>query len=200
MGERDRYLPPIRVYLLASALYFVVGGDPFLAARVQASLVELLPDSGLVGLYAEGVRSAVERQTMGWISLLRFLTLIPIGFLLAAFAPRAGPRVAPALVLAMHVYTVNFLLIVLLRLGYALFGFDPAEATSSAFERVHYGMERSLVVIWLIVGIRVLWRRNWWVAGVGGAVVALVDYALLGFTFGFGVGGMDAWLHRTPGP
>ncbi|TVR67562.1 MAG: hypothetical protein EA422_00335 [Gemmatimonadales bacterium] len=183
----------------ASALYFVVGGDPFLSARVQADLVELLPDAGVVGLSADGVRSAIRGQTMGWIALLRFLTLIPIGFLLAGFAPRSGPRVAPALVLAMHLYTVNFLLIVLLRLGYAVFGFEATVTTSGAFEFVHFGVERCLVATWLTVGIRVLWRRTWPVALMGGVVVALLDFALLGVTFGFGMGAMEAWLGRPPG-
>jgi hypothetical protein len=199
-GERGRYLSPIRVYLLASALYFVVGGDPFLSALVQSDLVELVPDSSVVGLSAEGVRSALQRQTMGWISLLRFLTLIPIGFLLAGLAPGSGPRLAPALVLTMHMYTVSFLLMVVLSLAYSLVGFEPTTTTPETFGLAHFGFERCLVGAWLIFGIRVLWRRRWLLAVSGGVVVAVVDLLLLFVAFGLGVGAMGSWLDPTLGP
>lgn len=89
-GDREEGYPPIRVYLVASAAYFLLGTHPSLAALTEDSVRELVPDDAVSGLNPSSLRSTIERQVTSWVAFLRFLTLIPVGLAMAAVAPR-GP-------------------------------------------------------------------------------------------------------------
>ncbi len=60
-GNRDEGYPPIRVYLVASALFFLLGTHPSLAALTEASVREFVLDEAVSGLSAPALRSTIVR-------------------------------------------------------------------------------------------------------------------------------------------
>lgn len=197
-GNREEGYPPIRVYLVASALYFLLGTHPSLAALTEESVRGFVSDDAVSGLSGPALRSTIERQVASWVAFLRFLTLIPVGLAMAAVAPR-GPRVAPGLVLAMHYFTVAFLLSALMSAGWSVatlgLGPDPDAGLVSYLLPV----ERVLVGVWLVLAMRRVYGLGWGGAAWRGVVITLLDLFLLRFFFGFAAGGVEAYLTWSPG-
>ncbi len=191
-GDRTSTFPPIRVYLLASALYFLAGGDPFLSALVQADLLSLLPDGSLSGFSEPALRNAIEGQVMGWVAVIRFFTLLPIGIFLALASRREAPRLAPALVLAMHVFTVSFLLATVANGVVLLLDLSADDPRWPRFAVSYLVVERATVALWLITGIRTLWRRSWMIAAGAGFAAVLLDLLFLVLSFAIASGAMEA--------
>lgn len=193
-GKRDEGYPPIRVYLVASAIYFLFGTHPSLAALVEESVRGFVLDEAVSGLNPNSLRSAIEQQAASWVALLRFLTLIPVGLAMAAVAPRGEPRLAPGLVLAMHYFTVSFLLSAVMSAGWWVTGLGLASDVEASLVPHLLTVERGLVTIWLVMAMRHL-HGVWWGGAIWrGVVITALDLFLLRFFFGFAVGGVQAYL------
>lgn len=192
-GDRQEGYPPIRIYLVASALYFLLGTHPSLATLVEESVQGFVSDEAVSGLNPDSLRSAIEQQVARWVALLRFLTLIPVGLAMAAVAPR-GPRLAPGLVLAMHYFTVSFLLSAIMSAGWWVAGFGLVPDLEASLVPHLLALERGLVMIWLVLAMRHLHGLWWGGALWRGVVITYMDLALLRFFFGAAVGGVEAYL------
>ncbi|TVP77142.1 MAG: DUF3667 domain-containing protein [Gemmatimonadales bacterium] len=197
-GNREEGYPPIRVYLLASALYFLLGTHPSLAALTEEAVREFVPDDAVSGLSAPALRSTIERQVASWVAFLRFLTLIPVGLAMAAVAP-SGPRVAPGLVLAMHYFTVAFLLSALMSAGWWVAESGLTPDPGAGVVAYLLPLERVLVGAWLVLAMRHVHGLGWGGALWRGVVITLLDNFLLRFFFGFAAGGVGTFLTSWPG-
>ncbi len=196
-GNRDEGYPPIRVYLVASAVFFLMGTHPSLAALTEGAVREMIPEGAVSGLSVSALRATVERQVTSWVALLRFLTLIPVGLAMAAVAPR-GPRVAPGMVLAMHYFTVAFLLSAMMSVGWWVVetGLTPHVGAGAVAHLLT--VERVLVGSWLVLAMRHVHGLGWGGALWRGVVITLMDLFLLRFFFGVAAGGMGAYLTLWP--
>lgn len=192
-GNREEGYPPIRVYLVASAVYFLVGTHPSLAALTEDSVRELVPDDAVSGLNPSSLRTSIERQVTSWVAFLRFLTLVPVGLAMAAVAPR-GPRVAPGLVLAMHYFTISFLLSALMTAGWWVVDLPLTPDPGGDLVGLLLPLERILVGAWLVLAMRRVHGLGWIGASWRGVVITLLDLFLLRFFFGFAAGGVGAYL------
>jgi hypothetical protein len=160
LGHRDEGYPPIRVYLVASALFFLFGTHPKLVALIEAPVRGFIPDDAVSSLNPSFLRATVERQIASRVAFLRFLTLVPMGLALAAVAPR-GPRLAPGLVLALHYLIMAFLLSAMMGVGWWVLqsGLTPDVASDVIGYLLPF--ERGLVAIWLVRALRQVHGFGW---------------------------------------
>ncbi|TVP57161.1 MAG: DUF3667 domain-containing protein [Gemmatimonadales bacterium] len=192
-GNRDEGYPPIRVYLVASAVYFLVGTHPSLAALTEGTVRELIAEDAVSGLSVPALRATVERQITSWVAFLRFLSLVPVGLAMAAVAPR-GPRVAPGLVLAMHYFTVAFLLSAMMSVGWWVVGSGLTPDVAADVTTPLLLLERGLVAVWLVLAMRHVHGLAWGGALWRGLMITCLDLFLLMILFGVAAGGMGAYL------
>lgn len=192
-GRRDHVLPPIRLYLIASTVFFLTGGGLVPSTLLEADLAALFPQDRLEGFNAREIQRSVHARLTGWLALARMTSLIPFGLVLALWVRPGRPRVAPAFVLSMHFYTVAFLLAALFVLLVRLLGGSGME-----FEVDSLGgalvVERALLLAWLVVGLRVFLERGWLAATLAALLLNLFDLFLLFLVFAASSGAMEVLI------
>lgn len=190
-------LPPFRLYLIASGLFFLTGGGLWMSEAVATSMEEMLPDAGELGIRLEALRAAVTARVLGWVALIRMVSLVPVALLLALFIRRGQPRIAPAFVFAMNYFTVAFSLAVFLSFaGWCLLAWPGTAGWEPSLNQASIVVERTLLLVWLVLGIRRFLDRGWLLSASGAVLLALVDLVTLVVGFGIGVGIMGELLHQ----
>ena len=139
----QRYLPPLRLYLLVSAVFFLVAWDAYFLNQVleaRNAAPGTMPE-GLRAMYAD---PDISGRISDWAAAYRFAGVLVLGLVVALL--HLGKRVAIGkhLVFATHYYCADFAIFLL---AWPLVNFAPAE---------HYQAVSSAV---LLVGIRWL---GWW--------------------------------------
>jgi hypothetical protein len=190
-------LPPFRLYLIASGLFFVTGGGLHMSELVAADIAEMVPDSAGLGLDLEFLRATVASRTLGWIALIRMASLVPFALVLALFIRRGQPRIAPAFVFAMNYFTVAFALAVFCSLvGWSVLAWPGSAGWEVWLNESSMMLERSLLLVWLVLGMRRFLDRGWLISILGAVLLALFDLMMLFAAFGIGVGTMGQLLHH----
>ncbi len=187
-GRRDHVLPPIRLYLIGSTLYFLAGGGILFSELVSRDLTEWFSDCESGQISCRFLQDAAYTRTLGWIAIARVLTVFPFALLLALTWPRGESRVAPAFVLSMNFYTIAFLISTL-----SVVAWFPVQHWQPEWSAVTIGMnvlrlERALVLVWLILALRRVTSRHWLTCILIGTVVSLFDHWMLNFMFGLVTG------------
>ncbi len=178
-GHRGHVLPPIRIYLIASTLYFLAGGGILFAELVSHDIGEWVNDCEAIGLSCRFLQDAVYSRTLGWIAIARVLTLFPFALLLALAWPRGTPRVAPAFVLAMNYYTLAFLMSALLAMIWIpLQNWQPEWSAQTVGENA-LRLERVLMLAWLSLALRRVTSRSWLACILIGTALSLLDHQML---------------------
>ena len=193
-GRGHRTLPPVRLYLIASALFFLFGSNNAVMMWTSSSVAETLSINADSDLQSRFLQDSVLYRINSWTVGMRMASVVLFGLLLALLAPRGSPRVVPSLVLATHYYTVSFLLATLSSLALATTGglFDESTLDSAATSLV--SAERLLMLAWIVVAIRVAHQRSWPAAGALAFLVWLVDAFLWVGVFGISPGLMSGLL------
>lgn len=194
-GRGARSLPPMRLYLIASALFFLLGGSSWLMTLMATDIRTLLPGDAMPDVNMGMVQDAVLYRTNSWAAVIRMSSLLVLGLALAAVAPRNGPRLVPSLVLAMHFHTVSFLLSTLAALLLTGIGQFDVDLLSTS----HWFLlaERLLMLVWLVIALRTVHGRSWLAAIALATPVWLLDWFLLAAGFGMAVGMMIELLTMT---
>lgn len=180
-GRREHVFPPIRLYLIGSALYFLTGGGILFSELVSRDISELVSGSEAAGLSSRFLHDAVYTRTVGWIAISRALTLIPFALLLALVWPRRKPRVAPAFVLSMHFYTLGFLLSALSAAVWLPVQYWQPEWSATTVGSNALYFERGLLLVWLVLSLRRLTSRSWLTCILAGALLSWFDHWMLHF-------------------
>jgi len=185
-GQYAGLLPPFRLYIIASTLFFFAGGGIWISWGLTDDLLDLMPDFLFHDLNADPIRRAIEVRMMGWVALIRMASLIPLALLVALMLPRGQPRMAPAFVFSMNFFTLTFLLAISLAIpGWLISGFlvevERGWLTVSAL-----AIERILLLVWLVLGLHRFLERGWLFSALSALFLILVDLALLLLAFASG--------------
>lgn len=193
-GRGGRFLPPVRMYLIASALFFLFGSNSWLMLTTSAEVAAMLSADAVAGIDARVLQDAVLYRINSWAAIIRMASLIVLGLLLAVVAPRPGPRLVPSLVIAMHFYTVSFLLATLISLVLSVTGRLPDETAVMTAGEWLLNAERLIMLVWLTIAMRTAHGRSWLRTIFLSVLIWLVDSLLLVGAFGMAVGLMAELL------
>jgi hypothetical protein len=170
-GRRARYITPVRLYLVASVLYFVVAAAAPNARVPQASMptkdgmmtIGLFDPQGGAGMTAEQRAAALEQldRAPAWArAVMRPVILDPVGFrgrMMVNLLFERRRRFLQHLVFALHLHAAVFLALTVARLSH--FGGVPVIAL------VCDGLAAAFVVGYTVIAFRAVYGDRWlWLA------------------------------------
>lgn len=169
----QRYLPPLRLFLLASGVYFLLAWDPYFAVNV--SQAQAAPDAVVpAALKAALADPATSDRMSDLTSLLKFFFVIPMGFWIALLMSGNRRPVGEHMIFSMHYTTADF---VLFSLAAPLLAFSPAQAAPVVFQGILYAVVLMLLA-WAIVGVRRVYARGWVSSALRGVAIVAMDLVL----------------------
>ncbi len=149
-GHRATYLPPLRIYVSISVLYFFLA---IITGSTQVFLVNLDTGQGDSG-FAK-------------ILQLSMFVLVPVfGLIVKWFHRKRGGFYVEYLIFALHIHSVWFLLLcfsVVASWSYTFFGGSEGSALYYIVAAVQI-IERSLFMIYLVVYLKKVFEQPWWKA------------------------------------
>lgn len=171
--EWSRYLPPLRLYLIASGIYFLLAWD--VGFQLNAELLKAAPAGTvppqLVALY--GDPAAVDRAS-DLTALMKFLFVVPMGFWLALLHRGNRRPTGEHMVFALHYTAMDFALFSLLAPVVAL--------SSQSMKVVVFSLSAQLGALllgaWAVLAIRRVYRRSWFSSVFRGLAVLAMDFLL----------------------
>lgn len=161
--EQQRYLPPLRLYLIVSGIFFLLAWDVYhdaIASVVRASAESRSP--GLVALLDDPVASARITDLTAWF---RFAAVLVFGVGVASLFWRRRLPLGAHLTFATHYYCADFLLFSVLAIPLALM---PRIAGTQGWS-VATGLGVVILFVYLVFALRRAYEIGW-----GGAIVRAV--------------------------
>ena len=169
----QRYLPPLRLFLLASGVYLLLAWDPYFA--VSTTQVEAAPDAmvpAAIKAVFSDPRSSDRLSDL--TSLLKFLFVVPMGFWIALLMWGNRRPVGEHMVFSMHYTTVDF---VLFSLAAPLLVFTPADRAMPVFQGI-LAVVMLMLLAWAVAGVRRVYDRGWVSSIARGLAIVLMDFFL----------------------
>ena len=184
--QYDGLLPPFRLYIIASTLFFLAGGGVMMSAEISNAMSRLLPDILFYDVKSDAIRNAIAGRMLGWVALIRMASLIPLALLVALMIRRGQARMAPAFVFSMNYFTVAFALAASLAvLSWLVFGY-PIEMERKWVTFPTLAAERFLLLIWLALGLHHFLERSWTFSILFALILTLVDFVFMFMSFAIG--------------
>ena len=191
--EWRRYLPPLRLYLIASGVFFLLCWDTyyrFMSAGVDPNLLvaQVPPDKQALALAALKDPSLVERSS-DYTALLRFLGVLAMGAFVALLQRGRRQPFGVHLVFATHYYVADYALFTLATPLFLLL----ADGSATVHLPLVGGLTL-LLLVYAVLATRRVYVRGWPGALGAGVAILLVDLLLsslagqLGFELAIGMG------------
>lgn len=169
----QRYLPPLRLFLVASGIYFLLAWDPYFS--LNASQLQAAPDTAVpAAIKAAFADPATSDRMSDLTSLLKFLFVIPMGLWIALLMFGNRRPVGEHMVFSLHYTTADF---ALFSLAAPLLAYAPAAMAPAVFK----GILATVVVMllaWAIVGVRRVYGRGWPSSVLRGVAIVGMDLFL----------------------
>jgi hypothetical protein len=165
-----RYLPPLRLYLLVSAAFFLLAWDVFFQGQVlqmRAAPAGAIPEA-VRALYADPFAS---ERISDWSAFYRFAGVLVLGLLVALLHWRKRLPVGRHLVFATHYYCADFTIFLLAA---PLVAFAPPTATQLVLGIVTLG-GMAWLGWWAILADHRVYGGAWGGSVVRGLLVLLAD-------------------------
>lgn len=181
--EWRRYLPPLRLYLVLSGVFFLFAWDPYYAMQVEqlrALPAEQIPEHVRTVLTDPDLADAAS----DWTALLRFLGVLLFALAVAALHLRRRLPLGSHLVFATHYYCADYLIF---TLGAPILMLLSA----TGLERYHGAVASAGMLLlfgWMVLALRRVYARGWPAALLLGVVLFAVDMLLSQLAGGFGSG------------
>jgi hypothetical protein len=171
--EWSRHLPPLRLYLIASGVYFLLAWD--VGFRFNAEMMRSAP-AGVVPAQMLALFNdpAAADRVSDLTALLKFLFVVPMGLWLALLHWGNRRPVGEHMVFALHYTTVDFALFSLMAPAIA---FAPDDLQVLAYS-LNTQLALLLLGLWAIFAVRRVYRRSWLSSVVRGLAVLLMDVVL----------------------
>lgn len=169
----QRYLPPLRLFLLASGVYFLLAWDPYFAqnsAQMEAAPENLVPDA--VKAVFTDPRSSDRLSDL--TSLLKFVLVVPIGLWIALLMWGNRRPVGEHMVFSMHYTTADF---VLFSLAAPVLAYAPAGMSASVFQGILL-VVMLMLLVWAVVAVRRVYGRGWLSSSLRGFAIVVMDFFL----------------------
>ncbi len=171
--EWSRHLPPLRLYLIASGVYFLLAWD--VGYQVNAEMLRSAPAGRvppqLLEVYSDP--AAVELASK-LTALMKFLFVIPMGYWLALLHWGNRRPTGEHMVFALHYTTVDFALFSLLAPVVAL---SPDHLQVAVFS-VSTQLGLLPLGLWAILAVRRVYRRSWPSSVLRGLAILTMDLVL----------------------
>lgn len=171
--EWSRYLPPLRLYLIASGVYFLLAWD--VGFQLNAEMLRAAPAGAvppqLLAVYSD---PATVDLASNLTALMKFLFVVPMGFWLALLHWGNRRPAGEHMVFALHYTTLDFALFSLLAPVVAL---SPGSLQVVVFA---VGTQLALLplALWLILAVRRVYGRSWPSSVLRGLAVLAMDLVL----------------------
>lgn len=174
--ERRRYLPPLRLYLIVSGLYFLLAWDVYRAAiaSAMAQAAATMPDQDLSRTLSLFHDPAVFGRIADLTALFRFAAVVLFGFGVAVVFLRQRRPLGAHLIFATHYYCADFLLFGLLAIPIAFLG---PELAIVGFSRAMM-LGSFALLLYLILALRRAYALRWPGAIVRGVALMALDLVL----------------------
>lgn len=171
--EWSRHLPPLRLYLIASGIYFLLAWD--VGFQLNAELLRAAPAGTvppqLVALYEN---PAAADQASDLTALMKFLSVILMGFWLALLHWGNRRPMGEHMVFALHYTTMDFALFSLLA---PVVAFAP-----ESMQLMVYSLSSQLRVLalglWAVLAVRRVHGRSWPSSVLRGLAILAMDFLL----------------------
>lgn len=171
--EWSRHLPPLRLYLIASGVYFLLAWD--VGYQLNAEMLRSAPAGRvppqLLAVYSDP--AAVDLASK-LTALMKFLFVIPMGYWLALLHWGNRRPTGEHMVFALHYTTVDFALFSLLA---PLVALSPASLQVAVFS-VSTQLGLLPLGLWAILAVRRVYRRSWPSSVLRGLAILLMDLVL----------------------
>lgn len=171
--EWRRYLPPLRLYLVLSALFFLVGWGPYFdlqMASLRAAPPEQLPP-GMAEVLANPDLAAASSD---WTALFRVAAVLLMALWLALLNLDKRQPLGAHLVFATHYYGFDYLFFSITGPLVALL--PDATRPVAAGLIVPFGL--LVLFTWMLLAVRRVFDRGWPAATVHAVAVLVVDVVL----------------------
>ena len=171
--EWSRYLPPFRLYLIASGVYFLLAWE--VTHQLGAEMLRSAPAGTvapqMMALYSDP--AAVERVS-DLTALMKFLCVIPMGLWLALLHWGNRRPTGEHMVFSLHFTTMDFALFSLLA---PLVAFSPDGIKVMVFS-VSTQLAVLPMALWAIIAVRRVYGRSWLSSIVRGLAILFMDLVL----------------------
>lgn len=169
----SRHLPPLRLYLIVSGVYFLLAWD--VSFGIDAELLRAAPPDTvppmLLAVYNDPV--AVGRVS-DLTALIRFLFVVPMGFWLALLFRGNRRPAGEHMVFALHYTSVHFALFALLAAVVAPF---PAGMQVVAFALTSL-LGVLALGLWAVLAVHHVYGRSWPSSVFRGLAILAMDFLL----------------------
>lgn len=167
------HLPPVRLFLVASGIYFLLAWEPYTSVNLQQVL------SAPEGAVPPEVRSALAdprtADRMGDLTaLLKFLFVVPMGLWMALLMWGNRMPVGAHMVFSLHYTTADF---VLFSLAAPILAMASPEQAAARFQAIFW-VVLLLLLAWAVLGVRRVYRRGWPSSLARGLAIVLMDMFL----------------------
>lgn len=112
-GQRRRYLPPLRLYLIISGVFFLLAWDRVFDLSLRISSGGQSEKQQAVML---AVHDAASDEVSNWTSVFRFAGVLVLGLWVALIERRSRLPLGAHLVFAAHYYCFDWLLFIIIAL------------------------------------------------------------------------------------
>ncbi|HEY9143088.1 MAG TPA: DUF3667 domain-containing protein [Arenimonas sp.] len=186
----QRYLPPLRLFLVASAIYFLLAWDPYFS--FNASQLQAAPETSVPpAIRAAFADPATSDRMSDLTSLLKFLFVIPMGLWIAVLMFGNRRPVGEHMVFSLHYTTADF---VLFSLAAPLLAYAPAAMAPAVFQSI-LATVVLILLGWSIVGVRRVYGRGWPSSVLRGMAIVGMDVFLSMLSSQLAI----AYVLRVPG-
>lgn len=171
--EWSRHLPPLRLFLIASGVYFLLAWD--VGFQINAEIMRSAPPGAvpaqMMVLFND---PATADRVSDLTALMKFLFVVPMGLWLALLHRGNRRPVGEHMVFALHYTTVDFALFSLLA---PVIAFSPADLQVLAYS-LSTQLGLLALGLWAILAVRRVYRRSWLSSVVRGLAVLVMDVVL----------------------
>lgn len=167
------HLPPVRLFLVASGIYFLLAWEPYTSVNAQQVLAA--PDTVVPPVVKAALADPLAADRMGDLTaLLKFLFVVPMGYWMALLMLGNRMPVGAHMVFSLHYTTADF---VLFSLCAPILALAPPEQAASRYQVILWSVV-ALLVAWAVVGVRRVYRRGWVSSFARGIAIVLMDLFL----------------------
>lgn len=168
--EWRRYMPPLRLYLVLSGVFFLLAWGAYSRGNTQGGADPNLPEA-LRALFADA--DAMD-DVSDWTAWVKFASVLALAAWVALLQLRSRQPFGVHLAFAAHYYCFDFLLF---ALAAPLLWWVPDAQLPPVFAAV-FAIGMLALVVWCVLALRRVYERSWFAAIAGGVLIVTADFVL----------------------
>lgn len=152
----QRYLPPVRLFLILSGIYFLLAWEPYFAITAAQALAA--PDAAVpAAVKAVFADPAAADKMSDLTAALKFVFVVPMGLWMALLMYGNRRPVGAHMIFSLHYTTLDF---ALFSLAAPLLAFAPPALALTVFQAIVWTVI-ALLLLWTTFAVRRIYSRGW---------------------------------------